>query len=241
MKITRDDAIARGTFAPEENAAIFDKWFRSGPSHFLEYALTVYRLKERSVIDVGSSYGHALRWFGPGSYGVELNPEAAEWANAVGLETICADMEQGEFRPVSAVWCRDVLEHADSPHLILRRIWHALDADGLAFLALPLTNPSRHLGRFIGAFNGWAAADHINFFTDATLRETIRFAGFEVVEITVGFGPVADAVCLPFAPACLAVARRIADWEYPAKSTRETAGKGYRRKDIASHRLGFGG
>lgn len=237
--ITRDIALASGTFGPVENGEIYDKWFNDGPSHFLKYAIQKYDLQSRSVIDVGSAYGHALRWFGPGSFGVELNPETAAWANAVGLKTLCVDMEIGDVPQASAIWCRDVLEHADSPHLILRRLWWALEDEGLAFLALPLTNPARHLGKLSRAFNGWAAADHINFFTDATLRETLRYAGFDVVELTMGFGPFVDAFGLPFAPACVAVARKKPGWEYPAKSTREVDGKGYQRKTGALHRLGF--
>ena len=232
----RRTAIARGTFAPEVNAAIFDKWFRPPPSHFLRYALRKYRLDQRAVVDVGSAYGHALRRFGPGSYGVEMNPAAAEWSNAIGLPTLCGDMEQIEVPKVSAAWCRDVLEHADSPHLILRRLWGVLEDDGLTFLALPLTNAGRHLARFSSKFRGYAAADHVNFFTAPTLRLTIERAGFEIVELTMGFGPVVDRLFLGLAPACLVVARKIPGWEYAPKSTRCTV-KG--RKDRPLHEIGL--
>lgn len=230
--ITRQTAIERGTFSPDINAGIYDKWFTRPPSHFLGYAIKRYGLGSRSVIDVGSAFGHALPHFGAGSYGVEMNPSCAAWANAVGLTTVCGDMESIDVEPVSAVWCRDVLEHADSPHLILRRLWWALEDNGQAFLALPLTNLGRHLGRLSNHFRGYAAADHVNFFTTPTLHHTIERAGFKVEAIT-----AAAPIPLWLAPACLAVARKVRPWNYPKKATRMTDGRKTRRKDQALHAL----
>lgn len=236
MEMTREAIIAAD---PVAGAEIFDKWFAAPPTHFLRYAIRKYGLDKRSVVDVGSSYGHALRRFGPGSYGVEMNPEAAEWARSIGLTTYCGDMESIDAPKVSAAWCRDVLEHVDSPHLLMRSLSRVLEDDGLAFLALPLTNYGRFLGRFSRRFRGYAAADHVNFFTATTLHWTIERAGFEVVEMTMGFGPLVDKLALSFAPAVLVVARNIPGWEYAAKSTRKTVDGKPGRKDMPLRKIGY--
>jgi SAM-dependent methyltransferase len=228
--MNRQPSAASAGSGSEVNAAILERWFAPPPAHLLRYAVRKYRLDERSVVDVGSADGHALLHFGPGSYGVELNPELAAWSRSIGLEVHCGDMETIEVPRVSAAWCRDVLEHADSPHLLLRSLARVIDDDGLVFLALPLTNPGRFLGRFLQRFRGYAAADHVNFFTATTLKWTVERAGFEVVEMTMGFGCIADRFLLGVAPACLVVARKMPYWEYHPKSTRQTvAGRSARK------------
>lgn len=103
--VTRDKAIARGSFSAAENAAIYDKWFAGRPSHFLRHAIAKYGLGRRSVLDVGSCYGHALRRFGPGSMGVEVNEPAALWSRSIGMSVICGDVDTAKLPQVSAVWC----------------------------------------------------------------------------------------------------------------------------------------
>lgn len=232
MFMDRQQVIAAGTYAPDQNARIFDKWIAPPPSHFLRYAIRQYGLGNRSVADMGSAFGHALRRFGPGSYGIEMNPGAAQWAQAMGLTVYRGDFGEVETPPVSAVWCSNVLEHVDSPHLTLRRIARSLEDGGLAFLVLPLTNSGRHLGRFWARFRGYTAADHVSFFNATTLRWTVERGGFEVVELTTGCGKLADALLMGVSPACLVVARKIPGWEYAAKSTRKTVGGMPGRKDI---------
>jgi len=188
---------------------------------------------------VGSSYGHWLRFFGPGSYGVELNQEAAAWANASGLHTFCGDMEHIDTPEVDAVWTCDVFEHVNSPHLFLRAISRPLRDEGLAFIALPLMSPLRHLAPNEIHFRGWRAADHINFFTPATLRATVEFAGFEIVEMTMGKGRLLDRLGLWAAPECLVVARKIRGWEYAAKSARCTLNGRSGFKDVPLRKIGY--
>jgi SAM-dependent methyltransferase len=233
MQHTREAVIRAGSFEAEINAAIWDKWFTAKPSHFLRYAVRKYGLDKRSVADVGSAYGHALQFFGPGSFGIEMNPGAAAFSQAIGQTTYCGEFEKVDIPRVSAAWCRDVLEHVDSPHLLLRRLWDVLEDDGLAFLALPLTNAGRHLGGLSRHFRGYTAEDHVNFFTAPTLRWTVERAGFEIVELTAGFGRVVDRLALGFAPACLVVARKVPDWEYSLKSTRRSGIVA--RKDMDLH------
>lgn len=126
-----------------------------------------------------------------------------------------------------------MLEYVDSPHRTLRQLAGALHDDGILLIAVPLTNAGRHL-RFLSArFRGYLAVDHVNFFTTPTLRMTVERAGFEVMEITTGFGSLADRLLLWMAPACLLIARKREGWEYHPKATRTVAG----RKEAALHHL----
>jgi SAM-dependent methyltransferase len=241
--IDRASFIARGTFAPDDNAAIFDKWFTSRPSHFLRYALRRYALHRKSVVDVGSGYGHALRLFGPGSYGLDISPKSTAFANAVGLTTHQLDAERGDLTclpHVDGVWCRDVLEHVDSPHVLLRKLWYLLKDDGLAFIVVPMVNGLRFL-RHIPALHrrtaGYLAADHRNFFTPATMRLTCERAGYRITELTAAIpvlGRLADITPLNLcAPSMLAVIAKDPDWDYASKSTRRAAPNlvGYEYRD----------
>ena len=240
--MTRDHFIQHGTFSPDENAAIFDKWFTGKPSHFLAYALRRYGLASKSVGDVGSAYGHAISLFGPGSYGLELNPHCVAFANAVGLTTYPRNAETGdlsELPRVDAVWCRDVLEHVDSPHILLRKLWYLLKDDGLAFVVVPMTSglrALRHFKPFHRRTSGFLAADHRNFFTAATLRLTCERAGYEVHELTAGIpvvGRLVDRLFIGAAPTVLAVLKKVPGWEYNGKSTRRAANNaaGYEYKN----------
>lgn len=218
------------------DAAIVAKWFGRPPPHFQRYAIRRYGLDRLAVADVGCAYGSALQHFGRGSYGVELNPEAAAWARAHGLDVHCGDMERIAAPAVDAVWCCDVFEHVDSPHLFLRAIARILRPEGLAFITVPLMSPLRRLAPRQRHLRGWAAADHVNFFTPATLRATIAYAGFEIAEMTMGKGRFLDAVGMWAAPECVVVARKIAGWDYARKSSRCLT---HGRKDMPLRDIGY--
>jgi SAM-dependent methyltransferase len=228
--LSRDEIVARGAFAPERNAAIFDKWYTPSPSHFLRYALKKYSLDRKVAVDVGSGFGHALRRFGAGSYGLELNEGSALFSASVGLTVFRRDAERDDLSDLpkaDAVWCRDVLEHVDSPHTLLRKMWYLLRDEGLAFFVVPMVHKLRvlrHLAPLQRRLGGYLAEDHRNFFTVSSLRLTCERAGYDVTELTAGLGPVVDGTPLiELAPSVMAVLRKSANWEYSPKSTRRAA------------------
>jgi SAM-dependent methyltransferase len=244
INIPREDFIAKGTMSPAENGHVYDKWFTTGPSHYLQYVLSNYDLANKAVVDVGSSYGHALAMFGPGSYGIELNATSASFANAIGLTTYKADAERDDLAhlpKVDAIWCRDVLEHVDMPHVLLRKLWYLLKDDGIAFIVVPLVGGLRflrHIPALHRRFGGYLAEDHRNFFTLETLRLTGERAGYQV-QVASGFGPVIDKTPLiRLVPSGLAILRKMPTWEYTKKSTRQAADNelGYEHKSNFVHR-----
>lgn len=174
----------------EKTEKIWKKYFRFIPLK-LAVPLGKYRLDKKKVLDVGSAWGEFLVFFGLGSKGIEILPEAIEFSRALGLEVSDYNFED-EWREMpetfDAVWCSNVLEHVVAPHLLLRRIHSALKPEGLAFIRVP-TLPSNWLylkiNRLLLGFLGYEAQQHINAFTRRTLEFTVGRAGFEIVESNV--------------------------------------------------------
>lgn len=115
--------------------------------------------------------------------GVELNPAYA----ALAARRLDADIrnqayERGLFGGVfDLLVCTKVLEHVPDPLPFLREMWHDLHEDGFLFLEVPdlrdmFSLPPDH-ERF------WIP--HIHFFSEHTLTELLRRAGFDVREARV--------------------------------------------------------
>src|SRR5207302_6669478 len=113
----------RSPFSAAETEAVIAKRFGAPPRR-LEAALRRWPLGDASVLDVGCSYGHCLVHFGPGSVGLDTNPEHVEFCRSLGLDARLADVDAGladvPDRAFDYVWLSDVLEHLDSPRLVLR-------------------------------------------------------------------------------------------------------------------------
>ena len=183
----------------------------------LDFCMKHFGLQQARVLDVGCGRGHYLQQFGPGSVGIDIRPELAidgvvvrAWTAGDGIP---ADLV-GEF---DAVWCSNFLEHVPSPHELLIELRPALKPGGRLFVLTPRTNLASR-----GPWRGYAAAGHINFFTPATLRWTVRRAGYEVEWVgspSVPWAPLWFARGLgSIGPGLAAVASRIENWQYPSKS-----------------------
>jgi SAM-dependent methyltransferase len=111
----------------------------------LEFALEHWPLERSRVLDVGCSFGHCLVHFGAGSLGIDDLGEHIDFCRGLGLEVVQADVDSGLAEvPESAfdyVWVSDILEHLDSPRLLLRRLRSKLAPDGILLLHVT-TRPS---------------------------------------------------------------------------------------------------
>jgi SAM-dependent methyltransferase len=151
----------------------------------LRFALERWpELEQEAVLDVGCSYGHCLAHFGPGSVGIDSNPQHVAFCVAIGLEARVIDANRPEDLAPSSfdtIWICDVLEHLNGPRAALRSLKPVLKPDGriLVFLTLaPALRPVRAaLRRVDGAFD--AHAHHYQFTYD-TARYLIERAGFSV-------------------------------------------------------------
>ena len=229
--------IAHGSYSQEENLRIFNKWFSRRPHLAFLGAAKKYGITGKRLCDVGCSYGSNLVYCQADSYGVEIEPYPIKFATGIGLNVIKRDVVNdllSDLPPVEVVWTRDLLEHVDSPHVVLRKLHSLLEPGGLILTMVPTLPPIpafRHLP-FLGThFQGHLQSDHVNAFTPATLRFTCERAGFETVELTPFYpGPFAvfNKILRPFA-GIVFVGRKVDDWDYPKRATRARAdnAKGY--------------
>lgn len=167
---------------------ILDVYFRRVPLR-TQYALEQFPLDSTSVLDVGCSCGTSLAHFGPGSLGLDNNPEAVSFCAALGLDVEELDVD-GEFdlggRTFDYIWVSDILEHLEAPRLLLRRLVPALKPTGKLLLqtsVLPVSLPRRIL-RSRGK-QPFDADVHYHQWTRETMTHLLARAGYRVHRVLV--------------------------------------------------------
>jgi SAM-dependent methyltransferase len=167
---------------------LLDVYFRRVPLR-TQYALEQYPLGSASVLDVGCSCGTSLAHFGPGSLGLDNNPEAVTFCTALGLKVEEIDVD-GEFdlggRRFDYIWVSDILEHLEAPRLLLRRLLQAVKPTGKLLLqtsVLPARLPRRVL-RSRGK-QPFDADVHYHQWTQETMTHLLTRAGYRVERVLV--------------------------------------------------------
>lgn len=151
--------------------------------------------KPHDVLDVGCSSGYLARRLSAGGarvLGLERDPAAAAEARAVCAEVVVGDLESVElpWSPGSfdAVVCGDVLEHLRDPEAALARLRPLLRTGGRLVLSTPnVANWAMRLSLLAGRWRyterGILDRTHTRLFTRKTLVETVRAAGYDVVQL----------------------------------------------------------
>ncbi|MGH2672743.1 MAG: methyltransferase domain-containing protein [Actinomycetota bacterium] len=190
----------------------------------MAFAVRQFGLDRRAVLDLGCGSGEHLRYFGSASVGLELNPGLVERARGTGLDVRRWNFVDG-IPPAlhgrfDAIWCSNVLEHVLAPHEFLIDTRSALRPGGLLIVVVPITRPFR-----LGAWGGFLAADHVNFFTLRTLRLTVQRAGYDVrylgaFSLSRASRRVGRWLTL-ITPGAMAAASLIDGFQYPEKSLKQ--------------------
>lgn len=182
---------------------------------------SLYKLADKSVLDVGCSEGHYLACFGPGSVGVTIIDAHVEVGRKLGLTILNKNVENPDFamdKKFDFVWANNFFEHMNSPHLFLRKMETCLNQDGKIILGVPVI-PYLPFLSYVKRFRGAYASSHVNFFYRKTLIETVRYAGYEVIEARSFFfkNRTLDWLFNFFAPHMYIVAKPNPDWQYSRK------------------------
>jgi SAM-dependent methyltransferase len=239
-KDVKDHVLQHGCCAPEENLRIYEKWFKNAPRYVFRAVDQKYHISQKTVIDVGCEYGMNLLHCGPGSYGIELNQYCLDFAASLGLHLEKRNIDQDDLTDLpkaDVVWCSAVLEHVDSPHIVLRKLYGLLRPNGLLCVFVPTISPFRCLRRLpvIGNyFDGYLYGDHVNAFTPATLQFMCERAGFKTLELSAFYPGLAQVFNrFPLTDGVVYVGSMIPGWSYPPGACRVAAENraGYVRPD----------
>ena len=214
---------ARSPLAPDETERVIAAEFGAMPP-IVAYLRARFGFGARRVLEVGSHFGRHLSYWGAGSEGIDARPAAARFTTALGFPTRVLNVEDG-FGSLSpgafdAVHSNNLLEHLVAPHLFLLRVHRLLAAGGVLVVGHPVVPRARRLWE-AGGIRGWAAAEHVSFFTPATVRLTCERAGFEVVEqlapALLRLHPRAARLGVGWLPGCYSICRKRPAFRYDAK------------------------
>ena len=146
-----------------------------------------YGLQSKRVVDVGcgdGSYMQRLAEAGADPTGIEPSSRFRELAvrrgmtvfpGYVGAESVIPE------GPYDGFTTRQVLEHVPDPHDFLRGIHRSLGRNAPGLVEVPSLEQALERKRFYDFF-----PDHLNYFSQRTLRVALEMNGFVVDEITRG-------------------------------------------------------
>lgn len=149
--------------------------------------MTKKYIKSGKVLDIGSQRGGFLLELGEEGfepYGVELSEYACEYAKTLGLKNVIhGDVEEIKLEDnfFNGVTLRHVLEHIYDPQKLLYKVNKSIKSNGLLVIEVPnFGSLPRRVFK-----EKWYALDaprHLYQFTESTLSEMLRKAGFKVIK-----------------------------------------------------------
>lgn len=194
--------------------------------------LKTFDLGNKSVLDLGCSYGEFLKHFGPGSVGLTISEYELEQGKKRGVDIRLGNIESDQVvleEKFEVIFANNLFEHLLSPHDFLCKIKNYLKPEGVLILGVPCFPKILPLLR-LSKWNGSLATAHINFFTRETLVETVKRAGWHISEVR-GFrffGELADHFFDPIYPHFYVIATVDPDFTYSSSRLKEL--EGYNRK-----------
>lgn len=215
----------KSPFPSSENERLIKHYFIKLPRG-IPYLAQKYGFAKKKVLDIGSTFGTHLFFWGPGSEGVEVQNNAATFTDALGFPAHRINVEDDlgtlPANTFNAIHTNNLFEHLVAPHMFLMRCHRLLTDDGILAIGHPTVPPTivRWLWKAIG-IDGWLAVEHINFFTPATVKLTLERAGFEVIEQyspwLLRFPKPLGRLILPYSISCYSICRKRSDFRYPSK------------------------
>jgi len=115
------------------------------------------------------------------SWGTDMSGPALDYAESKGAKVIRGDFLDDDFgqQQFDAVTFWAVLEHLAEPRLFLEKAATLLKSSGLCFVLVP--NMKSLAVRLLGGRYRYIYAQHLNYFTEETVRRLAQ-KSFEVIE-----------------------------------------------------------
>lgn len=153
---------------------------------FLQYILP--QIRERKALDIGCGDGRYLKYFSPESVGIELDDRRRNIAIGTGLFVLSQDINQGlkfDSDSFEAVFCSHVLEHVDSPVLLLKEIRRVLQSNGILVLGLPTKGSL--LEKLWFRTDYYRDHDHLYCFDIEDISNLLAKTRYEVLQAYIGY------------------------------------------------------
>ena len=153
------------------------------------------------ILDVGcgdATFLLTIKEMGWQVYGTEINPLVTEKAREKGLDIVCSDLLNTDYKDNSFDFIRmwSVLEHVHDPSAYLKKVYNILKPGGIVLIQLP--NLSSCASFIFG--KRWSALDvprHLYHFNKRTLKEMVEKQGFKTQNInTISVGTIAASLNL---------------------------------------------
>jgi 2-polyprenyl-3-methyl-5-hydroxy-6-metoxy-1,4-benzoquinol methylase len=138
-------------------------------------------------LDVGCGYGFFVDFLnrkeGIHARGIDIAEEQIEWGKSnLGVSlTVSAAEDYNADEPFSAILLADVLEHLESPHLILSKLNTLLAPGGLLAIQVP-----NLLGVKLPSGHTWGVPHHIWQFSRGSLTKLLELSGFRFKSYSTG-------------------------------------------------------
>jgi SAM-dependent methyltransferase len=136
----------------------------------------------RRIMEIGCGAGYSilhLREHGFDAIGVDPSEYSLRWSERLGFPLINEFFGPGvvDQRP-DFVYCNDVYEHLPDVLGFSRMVWECLDDEGTFCIATTNSTRSIELGDI-----SMLEHQHVNMFTDRSIRQLLQAAGFGRIEI----------------------------------------------------------
>jgi len=144
------------------------------------------------VLDIGCGNGQVLteyRRLGWETYGLEIGPSAAEFAQQAGHEIFIGELPDANYPNdhFTAVTLWDTLEHICNPGEIMREIYRITQPGGRVYISVP--NYGSWYGRTLkDKWFMFTAPLHYYHYTQATLTRLLTQSGFGDIRICYPLG-----------------------------------------------------